>query len=72
MQKHKTILLSVICCADIKNINDKIKTINAHLEIYRQWQNQDFINSSNKNKSDLNSKGLHLLECSAVSWTKFC
>ena len=43
------------------------QTINAHLEIYRQCQNLDFINSSNKNKSDLNSKGLHLLECGAVS-----
>ena len=48
-------LLWVICRTDIKNIEEKIKTINAQLENYCQQQNLEIINNSNIKKSKLNS-----------------
>lgn len=45
----------MICRTDIKNIEEKIKTINAQLENYCQQQNLEIINNSNIKKSELNS-----------------
>ena len=53
---------SLICRNDLKDIDEKVKKTNAHLENYCKQQNLVFIDNSNLNKSDLNSRGLHLQE----------
>ena len=53
---------SLICRNDLKDIDEKVKKTNTHLENYCKQQNLDFIDNSNIKKSDLNSRGLHLQE----------
>ena len=53
---------SLICRNDLKDIDEKVKKTNAHLENYCKQQNLGFIDNSNLKKSDLNSRGLHLQE----------
>ena len=55
-------LSSVICCTDIKDITDAIKTKSYHPKNYYEQQNVGFIDKGNIKKSDLNSKWLHLYE----------
>ena len=61
---------SMICRTDIKDITDTINTTNSHLENYCKQQNVGFIGNGNIKKSDLNSKGLHLHECSSSKLAK--
>ena len=53
---------SLICPTDIKDIANTINSTNSHLENYCKQQNVGFIDNGNINKSDLNTKGLHLHE----------
>ena len=53
---------SLICRNDLKDIDEKVKKTNTHLENYCKQQNLGFIDNSNLKKSDLNSRGLHLQE----------
>ena len=53
---------SLICRNDLKDIDEKVKKTNAHLENYGKQQNLGFIGHSNIKKSDLNSRRLHLQE----------
>ena len=53
---------SLICQNDLKDIDEKVKKTNTHLENYCKQQNLGFIDNSNLKKSDLNSRGLHLQE----------
>ena len=53
---------SLICRNDLKDIDEKVKKTNTHLENYCKQQNLGFIDNSNLKRSDLNSRGLHLQE----------
>ena len=53
---------SVICRSDVKDIADTINTTNFHLQNYCKQQNVGFNDNGNINKSDLNTKELHLHE----------
>ena len=61
---------SLICRNDLKDIDEKVKKTNAHLENYCKEQNLGFIDNSNIKKSDLNSRGLHLQERSSSKLVK--
>ena len=61
---------SLICRNDLKDIDEKVKKTNTHLENYCKQQNLDFIDNSNIKKSDLNSRGLHLQECGSSKLAK--
>ena len=61
---------SLICRNDLKDIDEKVKKTNTHLENYCKQQNLDFIDNSNIKKSDLNSRGLHLQERSSNKLAK--
>ena len=54
-------LSSLICQTNLKDIDEKVIETNTYLENYCKQQNLDF-NDGHINKSDLNSRGLHLLE----------
>ena len=53
---------SLIGRNNLKDIDEKVKKTNPHLENYCKQQNLGFIDNSNLKKSDLNSRGLHLQE----------
>ena len=53
---------SIICRKDVKKIDEKIETMNAHLRNYCKQHDLGFIDNDNIKKSDLNPKGLHLQE----------
>ena len=61
---------SLICRTGIKDISDTINTTNFPLERYCKQQNLGFIGNGNINKSDLNSKGLHLHERDSIKLAK--
>ena len=60
-QNTKLSFSSLICQTNLKDIDEKVIETNTYLENYCKQQNLDF-NDSDINKSDLNSRGLHLLE----------
>ena len=62
---------SLICRNDLKDIDEKVKKTNTHLENYCKQQNLDFIDNSNIKKSDLNSRGLHLQERGSSELAKY-
>ena len=51
----------LICRKDLKDIDKKVIKASTHLENLCKQQNLDFIDNSNIKKSDLNSRGLHLI-----------
>ena len=61
-KNSKLCFSSLICQNDLKDIDEKVKKTNTHLENYCKQQNLGFIDNSNIKKSDLNSRGLHLQE----------
>ena len=60
-QNTKLSFSSLICQTNLKDIDEKVIETNTYLENHCKQQNLDF-NDSDINKSDLNSRGLHLLE----------
>ena len=60
-QNTKLSLSSLICQTNLNDIDEKVIETNTYLENYCKQQNLDF-NDSHINKSDLNSRGLHLLK----------
>ena len=61
-KKTKLCVSSLIGRNDLKDIDEKVKKTNTHLENYCKQKNLGFIDNSNLKKSDLNSRGLHLQE----------
>ena len=58
----KLCFTSLICQNDLKDITEKVKKTNTHLENYCKRKYLGFIDNSNLKKSDLNFRGLHLQE----------
>ena len=53
---------SLICRTDQKDIDEKLKKTNTHLENHCKQQNLGFIDNCNLKRSNLNSGGLYLQE----------
>ena len=61
---------SLIGRNDPKDIDEKVKKTNTHLENYCKQQNLGFIDNSNLKKSDMNSRELHLQESGSSKLAK--